>query len=167
MSNMTEATAVKLVDAAIKASGTMSNKIQYAAEAILEVIKTTGDSRKMKLEASRLVNDATGIRGEALVEYFVQQGAEKNEAKEGGFIGWDVSKVDLAKARAKKWHEYKKVNPWQGYNLEKALRAQFTSVNNAQKKVKANPELASIVSVDKELLEGLRELLARHGKQAA
>ena len=130
-------------------------KIQIAVVSVIMHIKEHGDYRK----ANTLVNGLKGINQAGVVEAFVMQGGQVSE-EEKGFSAWDVSKIDIKTAKATMWWDLKPQNPWKGYNLKDALLKVVSDSSKASKRVFKDADLADVVDIDEELLQGLKDLLA-------
>lgn len=113
----------KLIDSAVRSAKSMRDKVQVAAVAILHHAYTHGDWTK----ANDLVEGlGDGVKRDSLVEYFVVNGGlTVGEGKEG-FIGWkgkEFIKEHFNDAKENKWWDYKKSNPFQGWDVNAQVQA--------------------------------------------
>lgn len=104
-----------LIKSAITSATTMRSKVQLAAVGILHHAYQCGDWTK----ANELVEGlGHGVKRDSLVEYFVVNGGLVIAEGAKEFTGWkgkEFIKENFETAKDKMWFEYRKANPFKGY----------------------------------------------------
>lgn len=107
----------KLIKSAVRSAKSMRDRVQIAAVAILHHAMKHGDWTKAN---DLVLGLGHGVKRDSLIEYFVVNGGlTVGEGKEG-FIGWkgkEFIEDHFNDAKDNKWWDYKKTNPFQGWDV--------------------------------------------------
>lgn len=162
-----------VIQAAINSAKTMREKVQLAGVAVLMHAEKHGDYSKAAVLVDGLGN---GVNSGALVEWFVEFGgleigkAEVDGKKVDTFVGWKGKayiREKFAEAKCTAWWEFKKQNPYAGFDLADALKKVVKSAEGALAKIDdAESEgddalaamLRELISVDADTLSALKKL---------
>lgn len=163
--NTNEMNAAAQIDSRIHAisttASTLRDKVQECAILIAIHAAKHGDYSK----ANKLVDAlGDGINGTALVEWFCKYVGLT--ASKDGFDGWsgkEFIKDNLDLGKANKWYTCKKVNPFAGYDFDKALASLLKQADTmAKARAKAVTEgddaKASAIVINIDTLRQVRAL---------
>lgn len=160
----------KAIEATVKKAHSLRNEIQNVAVGIILHAYHHGDYTRAETFTNQL---GEGVRGKALVDWFVQFGGlivgEKDDGKTG-FVGWKGAehiKLNIDKAKATMWWTCKPEPAFEGFDLQEALDKLIAKAEKAMNKAnelrhEGKDEDANKVVVPQNVLDGLRKL-----KQAA
>ncbi len=158
----------KAIDSTIRKAQTLQAEVQIVAIGILQHAHKHGDYTR----AERLVlGVGDGIRGKALVDWFVQYGGllVGEDAEIGkGFIGWqgkEYIEAHFDDAKAKMWWTCKPESPFSGFDIsdevEKLIKRGEKNMRLAEKmRQEGRAEEASSIVVSADVLDALRKLSA-------
>ena len=144
-------------------TSTLRDKVQECAILIAIHTANHGDYSK----ANKLVDAlGDGVNGAALVDWFVKYVGLTIDTKKKCFAGWsgkEFIKTNLANAKENKWYTCKKVNPFAGYDFDKALASLLKQADTmAKAKAKAATEgddaKASAIVINIDTLRQVRAL---------
>lgn len=154
----------QLIATAIGSTGKMRNAVQIAAVHILIHAAKHGDYSKAQTLVDGLGH---GVNARGLVEWFIKFGGLTVSEDADGFVGWSGKKyiaenLDAAKGTA--WFEFKKQNPYQGFNMVDAVTRTINAAEKAlTKKEKAlaegDTETANKIEVTQDEIKELRKFL--------
>jgi hypothetical protein len=161
--NTNEMNSAAQIDSRIHAisttASTLRDKVQECAILIAIHAAKHGDYSK----ANKLVDAlGDGVNGAALVEWFVKYVGLTIDTEKKCF-GKEFIKENLDKAKANKWYTCKRVNPFAGYDFDKALASLLKQADTMAKvKAKATTEgddaKASAIVINIDTLRQVRAL---------
>lgn len=158
----------KAIESTVKKAHSLRNEIQNVAVGIILHAYHHGDYTRAESFTHQL---GEGVRGKALVDWFVQFGGlivgEKDDGKTG-FVGWkgaDFIKENIDKAKATMWWTCKPEPAFEGFDLQDALEKLIAKAEKAMNKAnelrhEGKDEDANKVVVPQNVLDGLRKLKA-------
>lgn len=154
----------QLIAAAIGSTGKMRTAVQIAAVHVLIHAAKHGDYSKAQILVDGLGH---GVNARGLVEWFIRFGGLIVSDDADGFVGWQGKKHiadNLDAAKSNMWFEFKKQNPYQGFNLVEAVTRTINSAEKAlAKKNKAvsegDEETAAKIEVTQDEINKLRRFL--------
>ncbi|QHR67391.1 hypothetical protein forsur_30 [Escherichia phage forsur] len=158
----------KAIEATVKKAHSLRNDIQNVAVGIILHAYHHGDYTRAESFTHQL---GDGVRGKALVDWFVQFGGlivGEHEDGKSGFVGWkgaDFIKENIDKAKATMWWTCKPEAAFDGFDLQDALEKLIAKAEKAMNKAnelrhEGRDEDANKVVVPQNVLDGLRKLKA-------
>lgn len=158
----------KAIEATVKKAHSLRNEIQNVAVGIILHAYHHGDYTRAESFTHQL---GEGVRGKALVDWFVQFGGlivGEHEDGKSGFVGWkgaDFIKENIDKAKATMWWTCKPEAAFEGFDLQDALEKLIAKAEKAMNKAnelrhEGKDEDANKVVVPQNVLDGLRKLKA-------
>lgn len=144
----------KELNLTLKQAGTIRNRIQVLAVGIVSFAALKGNYNVTR--AKTLVDGLVGFKQDALIEFFSVVGI--NFDAEGN-VSCDKSKMtseNMTKLKAKHWYEYKKTNPYAGFDLNEVLAK---SLKQAYVAMNKEGDDAKLVHVDADTLAKLEALV--------
>ena len=158
----------KAIEATVKKAHSLRNEIQNVAVGIILHAYHHGDYTRAESFTHQL---GEGVRGKALVDWFVQFGGlivGEHEDGKSGFVGWkgaDFIKENIDKAKATMWWTCKPEAAFDGFDLQDALEKLIAKAEKAMSKAnelrhEGRDEDANKVVVPQNVLDGLRKLKA-------
>lgn len=158
----------KAIEATVKKAHSLRNEIQNVAVGIILHAYHHGDYTRAESFTRQL---GEGVRGKALVDWFVQFGGlivGEHEDGKSGFVGWkgaDFIKENIDKAKATMWWTCKPEAAFDGFDLQDALEKLIAKAEKAMNKAnelrhEGRDEDANKVVVPQNVLDGLRKLKA-------
>lgn len=158
----------KAIEATVKKAHSLRNDIQNVAVGIVLHAYHHGDYTRAESFTHQL---GDGVRGKALVDWFVQFGGlivGEHEDGKSGFVGWkgaDFIKENIDKAKATMWWTCKPEAAFDGFDLQDALEKLIAKAEKAMNKAnelrhEGRDEDANKVVVPQNVLDGLRKLKA-------
>ena len=158
----------KAIEATVKKAHSLRNEIQNVAVGIILHAYHHGDYTRAESFTHQL---GEGVRGKALVDWFVQFGGlivGEHEDGKSGFVGWkgaDFIKENIDKAKATMWWTCKPEAAFDGFDLQDALEKLIAKAEKAMNKAnelrhEGRDEDANKVVVPQNVLDGLHKLKA-------
>ncbi|HDC4630221.1 hypothetical protein NOX27_24740 [Enterobacter kobei] len=158
----------KAIEATVKKAHSLRNEIQNVAVGIILHAYHHGDYTRAESFTHQL---GEGVRGKALVDWFIQFGGlivGEHEDGKSGFVGWkgaDFIKENIDKAKATMWWTCKPEPAFEGFDLQDALEKLIAKAEKAMNKAnelrhEGKDEDANKVVVPQNVLDGLRKLKA-------
>ncbi|QHR65407.1 hypothetical protein mellemsur_6 [Escherichia phage mellemsur] len=159
----------KAIESTVKKAHSLRNEIQNVAVGIILHAYHHGDYTRAESFVNQL---GQGVRGKALVDWFVKFGGlviGENGGKQG-FIGWqgaEYIKANIDTAKATMWWSMKPEQAFEGFDLQDALEKLIAKAEKALNKAnelrhEGKDEDANKVVVPQNVLD-----LLRKAKQAA
>jgi hypothetical protein len=144
----------KEVKLTLKAADTMRGRIQVLAVGIVSFAALKGSYNVTR--AKTLVDGLVGFKQDALIEFFSVVGINFDEE---GAVTCDKTKMtveNLNLLKDKHWYEYKKTNPYSGFDLSavmiKTLKQAYIAMNK-------DGDEAKLVTVDLKQLAQLEAMI--------
>ena len=145
----------KSIDQVILGASNLKKLIQIVSVGIVSHAAGKGNGNVTR--AKKLVDGlGAGIKQDSLIEWFAQVGITFDDE---GNVSLDRNKLTTENfnvIKAKHWYEYKKVNPYKGFDLKQKLNALLKQAYQADVKTGEDAEL---VHIDHMLLKKIEELV--------
>lgn len=145
----------KSIDQVILGASNLKKLIQIVAVGIVSHASGKGNGNVTR--AKKLVDGlGAGIKQDSLIEWFSVVGINFDDE---GNVSFDKSKAtpeNFNVIKAKHWYEYKKTNPYKGFDLKAKVHAMLKQAYQAEAKTGAEAEL---VKIDPALLKQLEALV--------
>lgn len=138
----------KIIQSGIKSASTMRTKVQQAAVAILYHAYKCGDWTS----ANALVEGlGHGVKRDSLVEFFTVNGGLTIAEGAKEFTGWkgaDFIKEKFEEAKENMWWDYKKQNPFAGFEAQKEFDKLIKRMESMQKMANDDPDAAEKIHLE-------------------
>ena len=156
----------KCIDKAVGSWQAARKYTQVALVSIVQSLYLHGDRDTAVKRAERLIAGAVGANTKAIVEWLVQMGFKVDEkgtkiasAPENDALKECVGD-NYSKAKALHWWDLKPMNAFAGFDLASQLKALVEKAEKMEKAANDDPEKASVIKIDQELLSNLEQLVA-------